>query len=152
MRILKIIAAIAAAPVSAMACPDWSQTGAEYAFTGQQLYTPQAIRVVAGGDQDLSRCALGKLGKVTGFVTRQPDFDVYLQGLGQFSIEFRIVSACDSVLLINTGNENWFYDDDDNGNGDAKIRLTRPSEGNYDVWIGTFDGATCDAELIIETF
>ena len=31
-------------------------------------------------------------------------------------------------------------DDDDNGNLDPKIVLTRPVDGRIDVWIGTFDG------------
>jgi len=45
------------------------------------------------------------------------------------------------------------YDDDDNGNLDPKIRLTNPAaNGIYDIWIGTYNGATCDAQLIIETF
>lgn len=63
-----------------------------------------------------------------------------------------VVSRCDAALLINTGNRNWFYDDDDNGNLDPRIVLTRPSNGIIDVWVGTYDGEYCDAVLSMETF
>jgi hypothetical protein len=69
-----------------------------------------------------------------------------------YSLEFRVDSDCDSVLLINTGAMNYYFDDDDNGNFDPKIRLTRPSEGWYDVWIGTYNGSECTAVLTLETF
>jgi hypothetical protein len=61
-------------------------------------------------------------------------------------------SQCDSTLLIMTGAENWFYNDDDNGNLDARIVLTRPSNGLYDIWVGTYDGDHCDATLTFRTF
>ena len=64
----------------------------------------------------------------------------------------KVVSECDSVLLVNTGAMNWYYDDDDNGNLDALITLTRPSNGWLDVWVGTHDGEVCDAVLSLETF
>jgi len=47
---------------------------------------------------------------------------------------------------------NWFYDDDDNGNLDPRIVLTRPSNGIIDIWVGTYDGEYCDAVLSLETF
>jgi len=55
-------------------------------------------------------------------------------------------------LLINTGSTSWYYDDDDNGNADARISLTRPANGRIDVWVGTYDGTYCDAKLSLETF
>jgi len=62
------------------------------------------------------------------------------------------VSACDAALLINTSSANWYYDDDDNGNQDPRIVLTRPVDGRIDVWIGTYDGEYCNAQLKMETF
>jgi hypothetical protein len=54
--------------------------------------------------------------------------------------------------LINTASVNWYYDDDDNGDLDPKIVLTRPADGYLDIWVGTYDGAYCDAILSLETF
>ena len=57
-----------------------------------------------------------------------------------------------TATSINTGAANWYYDDDDNGNLDARITLTRPSNGWMDIWVGTHDGSVCDAVLTLETF
>lgn len=62
------------------------------------------------------------------------------------------ISECDSALLINTSSANWYYDDDDNGNLDPRIVLTQPVDGRIDVWMGTYDGQYCGAELRMETF
>lgn len=63
-----------------------------------------------------------------------------------------VVSRCDSALLINTASGSWYYDDDDNGNLDPRIVLTRPLDGQIDIWVGTYDGDFCDAQLRMETF
>ena len=75
-----------------------------------------------------------------------------LTGLDGYYIVFSVESDCDSVLLINTAATNWFYDDDDNGASDPLIRLTNPSTGVYDIWVGTYNGRYCDAVLSLETF
>jgi hypothetical protein len=72
--------------------------------------------------------------------------------MGGYRLDLWVVSDCDSALLINTSSASWYYDDDDNGNLDPKIVLTRPVDGRIDVWIGTFDGTYCDAQLQLETF
>ena len=41
---------------------------------------------------------------------------------------------------------------DDNGNLDPRIVLTRPIDGRIDIWIGTYDGEYCNAQLQMETF
>jgi len=72
--------------------------------------------------------------------------------MGRYQLVISVVSECDSILLINTGAVNRYYDDDDNGNYDARISLSRPSNGWLDIWVGTHDGKTCDATLSLETF
>ncbi|MBS9716568.1 hypothetical protein ACFFUT_16220 [Pseudohalocynthiibacter aestuariivivens] len=141
----------------ANACPDFQLWGNErYDLTAQQLYSPQGFRVVAGGNNNLAACrikARNFRGAMPGYVTTAPDFSMTVRGRSGFQLEFRVVSNCDATLLINTASGNWYFDDDDNGNADPKIRLTRPAaDGIYDVWIGTFDGSSCDAVLYMETF
>ena len=140
---------------AAAACPDWSFNGDQYAFTGQQLYQPQRLAVLAGGDQRLAKCRIPfGSDQGDGFVTVAPDFTVQISGLSRYQLVVSVYSECDSVLLLNTGNENWFYDDDDNADSqlDARILLTRPRDGIYDFWVGTHDGSTCNAVFELETY
>ncbi len=141
---------------AAAACPDASAWGAQATYSGSDLYSPRALDVVAGGDRNLKKCAINWRnwnGRPSGHVTSAPDFSITVNNLGGYEIEFRVLSECDAVLAVNTAAGNWYFDDDDNGNIDPKIRFTNPAGGGiYDVWIGTYDGSLCNARLIIETF
>lgn len=157
MKFLIAAAAFAVSTTAAAACPDYNLWGNQvYEMTGAQLYSPRAMSVQAGGNINLERCRIRSRnwnGAMPGYVISAPDFSITVRGLTGYQIEFRTVSNCDTVLLINTAGANWYFDDDDNGNADAKIRLTQPSgDGIYDVWVGTYDGSYCDAQLIVETF
>ncbi len=140
----------------AEACPDYRQWGDRFVTSGRELYNPKSVDVIAGGDNDLSRCGIrahNYRGPLPGWVTTPPDFSIEVKGLSGYQIEFRVVADCDTVMLLNTAAANWYYDDDDNGNGQPKIRLTRPAaNGIYDIWIGTYEPRNCNARLIIETF
>ena len=139
----------------ALACPDFTQPAASsYAVTGQQLYTPTAFDVVAGGSHALTACRQIALGSDTGngYFTQAPDFSFQVSGMAPYQLQLRVDSACDAALLINTASANWYYDDDDNGNLDPMILLTTPVDGRVDVWVGTYDGEFCDARLTLETF
>lgn len=151
-------AAIAAslATTAAEACPDWRQNGSVGRFSGDDLYSPRQFRITAGGPSQLSRCKsiYGSLrsDRGEGFFTVAPDFTLETPGMQGYRLVISVVSRCDSALLINTPAGNWYYDDDDNGNLDAKIELTSPSSGILDIWVGTHDGEYCDAVLQLETF
>ncbi len=139
----------------AEACPNYNMIGVEsYQASGSQLYSRRDFSVVAGGSNYIFNCRNVRPGTDTGagYFTTQPDFSFVLSGMGGYRLDISVVSQCDSALLINTGNVNWFYDDDDNGNLDPRIVLTRPSNGRIDIWVGTYDGAYCDAVLSLETF
>jgi len=140
-------------PGAAIACPEISLDGVELNYSGKQLYEARSFSVIAGGEENISRCGIRNNtdGAPEGFVAEAPDFELYYQG-GGYELEFRVESDCDSILLINTGSGNWYFDDDDNGNLDAKIRLGRASDGWYDIWIGTLERGNCDARLILESF
>jgi hypothetical protein len=159
-RILSIAAATLGLSFSAgaaVACPDWQLNGQQGSFTGEQLYQARTFEVTAGGEFPLlDTCAHIykdlKSDKGQGFFTRRPDFTLETPGLAGYKLVISVVSDCDSTLLINTPAENWYFDDDDNGNLDAKIELTSPSSGILDIWVGTADGEFCDARLSLETF
>jgi hypothetical protein len=144
-----LVAAACAAGGSALACPDVGQTGRSLAYTSDQAYIPQSHRVIAGGGVDLSACASVP---GVGYVAAAPDFELTFSGNGmRRALEFRVRSACDTVLLVNDAGGAWHYNDDDSGN-DPRIRIEAAAEGLYDIWVGTFGPQTCDAELIVETF
>lgn len=139
----------------AAACPDYTIWGNEsYEASAQQLRTRRDFNVVAGGSNYIWNCRGINPGsdRGAGYFTTQPDFSFDLRGMSGHTLVISVVSRCDAALLINTGNRNWFYDDDDNGNLDPRIVLTRPSNGIIDVWVGTYDGEYCDAVLSMETF
>jgi len=134
----------------ALACPDYSQTGATYNYTGDQLYSPQSFSVVAGGQNELRNCGFNN----PGYATTAPDFSFYLSGMDPYYLVADVVSACDSVLLVNTANTTWLFDDDSNGNLDPRleIRGAQNLNGRVDIWIGSYNGSYCDATLNMETW
>jgi len=154
---IKLIAAVAAAILFtagvAAACPNYNLTGDSYDVSGSYLYSDRTLNVRAGGPYSITDCGIRpNTERGRGYVTETPDFSIRLSEMDRYSLVIGVVSECDSVLLINTGAKNWYYDDDDNGSLDAKISLSRPSNGWMDIWVGTHDGTVCDAQLKLETF
>ena len=148
-----IVAILFAVP--AVACPDYGLRAAEsYSSSGRQLYQEHTFEVVAGGENYIWDCPSIRPGtdQGAGYFTSAPDFSFELSGMGAYELVISAVSECDSALLINTSSASWFYDDDDNGNLDPRIVLTRPIDGRIDVWVGTYDGDYCNARLSLETF
>lgn len=155
---LMLVVLLPAAASAQNRCPDYTyDANLQFSGSSTELWDAKYVDLRAGGDQQMALCKNPKGNRwrrnFVGWVTVQPDVEFrYDKNRNDLALEFRVVSDCDSTLLINTGNRNWYFDDDDNGSGDAKIRLTRPSSGWYDIWIGTYNQANCDARLIFETF
>lgn len=140
---------------AAVACPDFNLSAVEaYQASGAQLRSPKTFTVVAGGDNYIWNCrnVRPNTDQGAGYFTSQPDFSFDLNGMGGLQLVISAISECDSALLINTGSATWYYDDDDNGNLDPRIVLTRPANGRIDIWMGTYDGEYCNARLQLETF
>ena len=137
---------------AAYACPDYSLVGTEVITgNGGDLYAAPSFDIVAGGENYLPDC--GFEDHEVGYFTTAPDFTFDLSDMDYFEkLVISVQSDCDSALLINTDSTHWFYDDDSNGNGDPRLDIVRVGDGLLDVWIGTFDGAYCDAVLTLETF
>jgi len=154
-RFLLAIVAFFALTTVAFACPDFNiAPQASYQASGKQLYSQRGFDVVAGGNNYIWDCPNIRPGTDTGagFFPSAPDFSFQLSDMGRYRLVVSVVSECDAALLINTASANWYYDDDDNGNLDPKITLTRPANGRIDIWIGTYDGEYCNAQLQLETF
>lgn len=139
---------------AAQACPNWNNnpTYGAYNLSLAQLRSGQSLSLTAGGSFDWNNCQHIRVGTDDGpgFFEAAPDVRFFVNNVEGRRLTISVLSACDSTLLINTQSASWFYDDDDNGNADAKIVLTRPISGQIDVWVGTYDGQYCDANVSIQ--
>lgn len=136
-----------AVPTVAFACPDWrAGSGESLPGSATALRAGVMTAAVAGGDRDLGDCP--RL-PGHGWVARSADFTADLRPAPGDALVFEAFGTCDVVLLINTGNGNWYFDDDNGRSrgGDARIVLRQPSSGIYDVWVGTFGSRLCNASL-----
>jgi hypothetical protein len=108
---------------------------------------PYRVNLTAGGsidayaDTDLPASCVGN-------ISNAPDFEVTYSA-GSLPLVFRTSSSTDTTLIINGPDRRWYCDDDSWGDGDAQVRFNRPSSGTYDIWIGTFNGGTAAATLLI---
>ena len=136
------------AATSAFACPDWSLQGTPISYGSEQLWAPQAIDVVAGGNVNLANCSI----EGYGWVITQPDFDFnFSENDAGRELELRVEGSCDTVLLVNDASGTWHFNDDDRELNPG-IRIPNAPAGAYDIWVGTYDQQTCQARLILETF
>ena len=148
-----VLGVVGFSAAAAVACPDFRLSGETYHLSGTDLYAPRTFNVIAGGNHSIVNCRIPlQTDRGDGHVAQTPDFTFSLSGMGQYRLEISARSDCDTVLLVNTSKANWYYDDDDGGNLNPKITLTRPSDGWLDVWVGTYGASTCRATLTMETF
>jgi len=135
---------------AAQACPVITTGVQSYSASASELARPAGINLVAGGNYNLGNCynAPGH-----GYVISQPDISLYYnRDVSGRALEIRTAGNCDTVLLVNTGAANWYFDDDDGNGLNARIRLSSPSAGRYDIWVGTYGASTCNTQLVFETF
>ncbi len=133
---------------AAQACPDINgPTITPLSYTASQLAQPQALPMVAGGDINLSNC-MDVPG--AGFVVSGPDYELQLTGVAPGSnLTLSVQGTCDTVILANDSTGAWQFNDD----GPAGIDpvLTFPAaDGIYDIWVGTYDQATCNATFSLQ--
>lgn len=143
-------------PAAAFACPDktlWGETTGT--ATGWQLEEGWWFPVIAGGPADFQFCphiVVPEDGP--GWFTRAPQVSLDVREIDGYRLDIAVESECDATLLVNTGAENWFYDDDDNPYSpvDPRIVLTRPSGGILDIWVGTYGRETgCHADVTVQS-
>ena len=112
-------------------------------------FTPDPYRVdlTAGGSID-AYTDTDLPGACVGDISNAPDYEVTYSA-GSLPLVFRTRSSTDTTLIINGPDGRWYCDDDSWGDGDAEVRFNKPSSGTYDIWIGTFNGGTASASLLI---
>lgn len=151
-RILLSILVLLGTAAAAAACPTVTQGRASYSTSGDYLYSPRSYNVIAGGEQNLRNCGFNH----SGYVISQPDFSFYTSNMGGYGrLEIEVTSAsCDTVLLVNSANGSWYFNDDGAGNLRPRVNLYGASntQGRIDVWVSTFGPSTCNAVLEMETW
>ena len=109
---------------------------------------PWVRNVTAGGRVSLQNCGFS----CPGFVVSRPDFRFFYSGTsptGQLTIAIEARSNVDTILLVNTPDGNWHYNDDYRGTNSA-ITFFNPLQGQYDVWTGSYTQSSNNpAQLII---
>lgn len=116
---------------------------------------PYAINVRAGGRRDAGALGAG----CTGSIADAPDVRVHYQA-GSFPLSFTVRSGADTTLVVNDPNGRWHCDDDSATDHDARaggldpyVRFERPLDGQYDIWIGHYEGGTgVPARLLITEY
>ncbi|MFN3686740.1 hypothetical protein [Salinarimonas sp.] len=109
---------------------------------------PYRIDVRAGGSRDAS--TLGSA--CSGSIADAPDVRINYRA-GDFPLSFTVRSRVDTTLVVNDPNGRWYCDDDSAGDLDPMLRFEKPLSGQYDVWIGHFDGGSGrPAQLIVTEY
>jgi hypothetical protein len=150
MRLLltMVFIAFSGAAATAAACPEPRNDGGKLSFTGSRLAQAHYTDVIAGGRVSLAACDAVQ---GDGHVTPTPDFNVMLAGSDGRALELSTAAECDAVLLVASADGRWHYDDDSAGSGQARIVIDAAPDGRYDVWVGTYEVASCRARLILQT-
>lgn len=120
-------------------------------MTGDQLYSPQSLSVQAGGTIDIRNCDVGGIG----YTNTVPNFTINLTGMEAYGrLEIEVESQCDTTVLVNTPTAQWVFDDDSRGSFQPLLNLPSSAalNGRLDIWVGTYDGATCPATIELETW
>ncbi len=107
-----------------------------------------AFTVVAGGDRYLPDCGF----RPRGFTTTHPDFELRLGGIaGARVLTVEARAGCDTLLLMMDAVGNWHFDDDSGAGLSPLLRVARPANGTYRLWVGTFGNYSCRSTLRLYT-
>ena len=133
------------------ACPDWQAAphfGTIDLGAGFQP-DPFVRSLTAGGTINLRHCFQQQ--NWSGYVTTRPDLDLRWHGNSR-RLTIAVESNADTVLLINSPDGRWHYNDDHRGLNPAII-FYNPQAGLYDIWIGSYDGSRRNpARLVITEY
>lgn len=109
---------------------------------------PVAIAVQSGGGVDAAALNHEQhVGTCSGNVGSPPDVRLNYTA-GQLPLIISVDSQSDTTLVVNGPDGQW-YCDDDSGHGplNPSITFAHPGSGQYDIWVGTYNGNGHGREL-----
>jgi hypothetical protein len=81
--------------------------------------------------------------RCVGFVTRSPDYRfVYTGGRNLLRFYVETHNNADAMLLVNAPDTSWRCNDDSHSSLMPTVDFNNPQPGQYDVWVGTYDGSS----------
>jgi len=96
---------------------------------------PYETEMTSGGSIDAEY--LG--GACVGFAAAAPDFRVNWSGSSdEIRIFFESDDDGDATMIVNLPNGDWTCDDDADGTLNPMVVVEDPSEGQYDIWVGSY--------------
>ena len=78
-------------------------------------------------------------GDCVGYAAQAPDVRLVWDGVSdELRVFFIANTADDATLLINLPDGSWVCNDDADGTIDPMVALRNPSQGQYDIWVGSY--------------
>jgi outer membrane protein W len=96
---------------------------------------PYWVRVRAGGTRPAS-----SVSGCGGSIADAPDVRLNYNAGGGFALTFFVRSNADTIVVVNDPSGAWYCDDDSGGNLDPQLTFSNPLSGQYDIWIGHYEG------------
>ena len=105
---------------------------------------PYTVDLDAGGDGSVDdSLAPGCAGNIN---LEKPDVDLNYES-GDYPLFITVNSSADTTLVV-YGPEGRWYCNDDFGSSDPMVVFHNPQSGNYNIWVGVYEGSTTpDATL-----
>jgi len=135
-------------------CPNFATQSTAFGqatvMAGSAVNGLRVPRITAGGRYALADCFPGTGWR--GFTITRPDYRLFYQGNSPTGrLTFSLVSgATDTVLLINTPDGQWHFNDDANGSFNSALTFAPAMQGQYDIWAGSYNYSSNNpAELYI---
>ena len=144
ITLLAICAAGAAAPAMAQTTSLPANYG-EVTLEAGFVPDPHIVRITAGGTIEASTI---QGASCVGRISDAPDYKISYTA-GGFPLVFESFGTADTTLIVNDANGNWHCDDDSGPGLNARLVISEPGSGRYDVWIGTFGENTAPAKLTV---
>ncbi|MGY6536731.1 MAG: TadE/TadG family type IV pilus assembly protein [Pararhodobacter sp.] len=144
-------------------CPDPRISAPWLTIFNTDLSSPLTIQRRAGGSTQLTGCP--DIDGV-GFINASPHLVLRYDNEGQSGTNRRLRllmndgnrgRSCDTTLLVRDPSGQWWFNDDISNSWwstdlNARLNMGNAETGVYHIWIGTWNGSGCDADLIIERY
>lgn len=127
----------------AVGCPNYGIQNTAFGEgtlqAGGAINAVRVPRITAGGRYALANCFPGTGWR--GYTITRPDYRFFYQGQSPTGrLTFSLVSsATDTVLLINTPDGQWHFNDDSNGSFNSTLTFSPVLQGQYDIWAGSYN-------------
>lgn len=138
----------------AWACPDYNAVGYSIDVSGIGLGKPLQYTIIAGGDGYLSHCNITLADeRGDGYFPATPHLSLTLRDMAYQRVSITAEAVdCDTSLLVNAPDTQWFFNDDAGYSFNPQIKFVQVFDGKMDIWVGTFDGHRCEALLTIQNY